>query len=124
MFEGNKTKTAEGMIAKDGEYVPFTFATDCSGEVEVPMKLFSVCLPVCLSVSVYVFLSSGVSGCRTLSLSELSLYVSVSLSLMHFFTARLGLAKSLVGCDEEDDQEGNVRGRRFLRRETERKLDL
>ena len=34
-FLGNKTKTAEGMIAKDGEYVPFTFATDCSGEVEV-----------------------------------------------------------------------------------------
>ena len=33
--EGNKTKTAEGMIAKDGEYVPFTVATDCSGEVEV-----------------------------------------------------------------------------------------
>ena len=23
------------MIAKDGEYVPFTVATDCSGEVEV-----------------------------------------------------------------------------------------
>ena len=39
--EGNATKEALGMYSKEGEYVDFDKACDCSGQVKIRREMYS-----------------------------------------------------------------------------------